>query len=97
VHRIDEVYAHYAGGAHKLPVHPLYSAKTEGRLVAADITYTARRLTRRQTTREKRLGQVSVYTGTEVYISISDQSVVQDDHAVSELSVRALCSNRHLT
>ena len=97
VHRLINVYGHYSGGAPKQPVLPLYSATTDGRLAASVLSYTSRRLMRRQTTREKRLGQVAVYTGTETYISLSEPSVAQEDQAVAELSVRALCSNRHLT
>ena len=96
-HRILDVYAHYAGGAQKMPVYPLYSVTTENRLATPDLSYTARRLMRRQTTKEKRLGQVSVYSGTEMYVSLSEPARAQDEQAVAELSVRALCSNRHLT
>ena len=96
-HRILEVYAHHAGGGQKTPVLPLYSASTDNRLATPDLCYTARRMMRRQTTREKRLGQVSVYSGTEMFLSLTEPAGAHDDNAVSELSVKALCSNRHLT
>jgi type VI secretion system protein ImpG len=96
-HRVLEVYAHYAGGGQKTSVYPLYSASTDNRLATPDLCYTVRRLRRRQTTKEKRLGQVSVYSGTEMFISLTEPAGARDENAVSELSVRALCSNRHLT
>jgi type VI secretion system protein ImpG len=46
---------------------------------------------------EKRVGLSSDYTGTDMYISLNALGGMDDEDAVAELSVRALCSNRHLT
>jgi len=54
-------------------------------------------LPRRRTVEEKRAGLSSDYTGTDMFISLSALGGEDDEAAVSELSVRALCSNRHLT
>jgi type VI secretion system protein ImpG len=97
-HRILEVNAHYAGAQNKLPVRPLYSASME-RPGGADrnLFYTVRRLPRRRTMEETRFGSASDYTGTDMFLSLVEESGLDDDHGANELSIRALCSNRHLT
>jgi type VI secretion system protein ImpG len=97
-HRVLEVYAHYAGAQNKIPVRPLYSASME-RPGTADqnLFYTVRRLPRRRTMEETRFGSRSDYTGTDMFLSLVEESGIDDDRAANELSVRALCSNRHLT
>ncbi|MBL8587041.1 MAG: type VI secretion system baseplate subunit TssF [Methylobacteriaceae bacterium] len=96
-HRVLELTAHYRGGAQKQRVYPLYSAANGGRLADTDLCYTLRRLPRRRTTNEKRVGVASNYTGTDMFISLVEPATIDSDHAVAELGVRALCSNRHLT
>jgi type VI secretion system protein ImpG len=96
-HRLLDVYAHYSGGRDKVPVKPLYSASLESTQHASELYFTVRRLPRRRTVEEKRIGISSDYTGTDMFISLSALGGDDDDAAVSELSVRALCSNRHLT
>jgi type VI secretion system protein ImpG len=54
-------------------------------------------LPRRRTVEEKRVGLFSDYTGTDMFISLSALGGTDDEAAIAELSVRALCSNRHLT
>jgi type VI secretion system protein ImpG len=96
-HRLLEVYAHYPGGRDKVPVQPLYSASLEGAQHAPSLFYTLRRLPRRRSIEEKRVGISSDYTGTDLFVSLSALGGTDDDSAIAELSVRALCSNRHLT
>jgi type VI secretion system protein ImpG len=96
-HRLLDVYAHYPGGQEKVPVQPLYSASLGGPQHSAGLHYTLRRLPRRRTVEEKRLGLSSDYTGTDMFISLSESGAVDDVAGIAELSVRALCSNRHLT
>jgi type VI secretion system protein ImpG len=96
-HRLLEIYAHYAGGQAKVPVRPLYSASLEGAQNSSGPSYTLRRQPRRRTVEEKRDGTSSNYTGTDIFISLSDLAGTDDDSAIAELSVRTLCSNRHLT
>ena len=96
-HRLLEVYAHYPGGREKVPVQPLYAASLERGQHASGLNYTVRRLPRLRSVEEKRLGVSSDYTGTDMFISLSTLGGTDDDDAVAELSVRALCSNRHLT
>jgi type VI secretion system protein ImpG len=97
-HRVLEVYAHFAGGRDKQPVLPLYSSPPEANGGAASgLFYTVRRLPRRRSAQERKYGSPSDYTGTDMFISLVEPAGVDDDFAVTELSVRALCSNRHLT
>lgn len=95
-HRIMDVYAHFPGGVDKVPVRPLYSASVEGRSTS-DLYYTIRRLPRRRTIEEKKYGASSNYVGTDMFISLGEPAFLDDQSSISELSVRALCSNRHLT
>ena len=96
-HRLLEVYAHYPGGGEKVPVRPLYSASLETAQQRSGPYYVVRRLPRRRTVEEKRLGVSSDYTGTDMFVSLSELGGGDDDAAIAELSMRALCSNRHLT
>lgn len=94
-HRLLEVYAHYTGGREKEPVHPLYSSP-EGASPRFGLHYTQRRLPRRRSAQERRFGQASDYTGSDMFISLGEPAGLDTGQGVSELSIRALCSNRHL-
>jgi len=96
-HRILEVFAHYPGGREKVPVRPLYSASLHDSSAVFETFFSIRRLPRRRAVEEKRTGVSSDYTGTDMFISLSELGGVDDGEAIAELSVRALCSNRHLT
>jgi type VI secretion system protein ImpG len=95
--RILEVYAHYPGGQDKVPVRPLYAASLDGSQMDSGLAFTVRRLPRRRTIEEKRYGAASDYVGTDMFISLVEPASINNEPAVGELSVRALCSNRHLT
>jgi type VI secretion system protein ImpG len=94
-HRLLDVYAHYAGRPEKVPVQPLYSGSANGN-GQAGLFYTVRRMPRRRSTRERAYGVTSDYTGTDMFLSLSEPAGLDSDPRVAELSVRALCSNRHL-
>jgi type VI secretion system protein ImpG len=96
-HRLLDVYAHYVGGREKVPVQALYSASLDAAQRASGLYYMIRRLPRRRAVEEKRVSISSDYTGTDMFISLSALGGTDEDNAISELSVRALCSNRHLT
>ncbi len=74
---------------------PLYAASREaGR--EPGLAYAIRRLPRRRTEAERSYGHVSDYAGTDVFLSLVEPDRLDDERGVAELSVRALCSNRHL-
>ncbi len=96
-HRILEVNAHYPGGGNKELVPPLYSTRSDGTPFSKNLFYTLRRLPRRATAGERRQGVTSDYMGTDVFLALVEPATVEaDDARVMELSVKALCSNRHL-
>ena len=88
------VFAHIPGAPQKVPVEPLYSAMAARS--ATGLCYTIRRLPRRRTIEEKKYGPVSDYAGTDVFLSLGERSDPDELLRVAELSVEALCTNRHL-
>jgi type VI secretion system protein ImpG len=96
-HRLLDVYAHYAGGQERAQVRPLYSAGMDAAKSDSGLFYTVRRMPRRRTFEEKLYGASSDYTGTDMFISLGEPTTVESQNNIAELSVRALCSNRHLT
>jgi type VI secretion system protein ImpG len=96
-HTVQAVFAHRPGAQDKVPVRALYSASIDRDEVEVPLYYTVRRLTRRRTSEERRFGSASDYTGTDMFISVTAPLGLADNDSFSELSIRALCSNRHLT
>lgn len=92
--RVTRVFAHIPGAPQKVPVEPLYSAMASRS--ATGLSYTIRRLPRRRTIEEKKYGPVSNYAGTDVFLSLGERSDPEELLRVAELSVVALCTNRHL-
>ncbi len=92
--RVTDVFAHIPGAPQKVPVKPLYSAMAARS--ATGLSYTIRRLPRRRTIEEKKYGPVSNYTGTDVFLSLGERSDPDELLRVAELTVVALCTNRHL-
>lgn len=95
-HTVLEVHAHYAGHARRERLPPLYGSTSDFKAPASSVHYTLRRLARRRTATERRFGASSDYVGTEMFISIGQPDAVSEQDRIQELSVRALCSNRHL-
>ncbi|KRP88134.1 type VI secretion protein [Bradyrhizobium pachyrhizi] len=97
-HQVLEVYAHFPAEKDKRRVRPLYSAAVDRTAGSVEgLYYTVRRLPRRRTVEEKTYGAASDYTGTDMFLSLLEPGDPSGDGSAAELSVRALCSNRHLT
>jgi type VI secretion system protein ImpG len=96
-HRVLKMFAHFAGSSDKVEVYPLYSAPPPNVPEESAIFYTVRRMPRRRTVEERRYGKASNYTGTDLFLSLANHGGVGEDRQIAELSVRVLCSNRHLT
>ncbi|HEY3621519.1 MAG TPA: type VI secretion system baseplate subunit TssF [Roseiarcus sp.] len=92
--RVVRVFAHVPGAPQKLAVEPLYSARAARS--PTGLTYTIRRLPRRRTADERKYGPVSDYVGTDVFLSLGERADPNETLRVAELSVDALCTNRHL-
>ncbi|WAP71112.1 type VI secretion system baseplate subunit TssF [Jiella pelagia] len=99
-HRIVSVAAIFAGkpdGAPVLPLHaPAAAIEAASAARAGVLTYTARRLPRRPTDRERRHGSPPAYRGTDLFLSLGETATRDVDAPPRELAVTALCSNRHL-
>lgn len=96
VHRIREVFAHYAGERAKVPVWPVYSLPEDGRRPRDALYYSIRRRRRRLSERERRFGPAGDYLGTETLIALHEPAGLDTADRVQRLQVTALCSNRHL-
>ena len=88
------MFAHVPGAPQKLAVEPLYSARAARS--ATGLTYTVRRLPRRRTADERKYGSLSDYAGADVFLSLGERADPDETLRVAELSVDALCTNRHL-
>nr|WP_246412984.1 type VI secretion system baseplate subunit TssF [Methylobacterium brachythecii] len=95
-HRILQVFAHQPGRQGKVPVPPLYAPGSSVAGGSAGLSYTVRRMPRRRTGRERLQGAASDYTGTDIFLSLVEPAGIDAETSVAEVSVRALCSNRHL-
>jgi type VI secretion system protein ImpG len=92
--RVVNVFAHIPGVQQKVLVEPLYTAAAARS--ASGLCYTVRRLPRRRTAEERKYGLKSDYTGTDMFLSLGERSDPEEVSRVAELSVQALCTNRHL-
>lgn len=94
--RISSGFAHFAGNSEKREIHPLFAGPPLDASEASTIFYTLRRLPRRRSQDERRFGQLSSYTGTDTFLTLTNHVGREDDMRVAEISLRAWCSNRHL-
>lgn len=94
--RITDVFAHYTGRQTRARVQPLYGLPEAEGNPHQVLYYTARRRDRRLTEDEKRFGRRARYLGTETFLSLHEPPGTSETDAVQRLSIRALCSNRHL-
>lgn len=95
-HRILEVVAHHRGGVGSTKAIPLYGVERGAVLREAAIAYTVRRSPRRLTAHERRQGSFTTYPGSDMFLSLGETLAAAQRLGVAELSVKALCSNRHL-
>lgn len=82
------------GSAARMPFEPFYRSGSGN--PDAKAFFTIRREKRLLTAREKREGSMSNYLGSEVFLSLVDGASAPFNENVEGLSVRVLCSNRHL-
>jgi type VI secretion system protein ImpG len=97
IYRVLDVFAHYSGSSDKVRTFPLYSLPTDNTPLNEALFHTTRRLPRRETVQEQRIGARTSYVGSEVFLSLREPVKIDEKDRVRELSVRALVSNRHLT
>ena len=97
IYRVTGVTAQLPRNKEGVRVFPLYSAPADNVPLAHALYYSVRRLERRKTDRERRLGMRSTYLGTETFISLREPPGGIDGEHARTLNVRALVTNRHLT
>lgn len=96
-HRILEVSAHRPGQTEKIPVYKIYSAPEDQTAHSSALFYSVRRLQRRRTSDENKYGLRSDYMGTDMFLTlVGHERASETGDPISEISVRAMCSNRHL-
>lgn len=78
----------------KIPIEPFYRATD--RSEHSRFYYSINRKPRMLSERERRFGQRSSYSGSEVYISFVDAECAPCQPDLKELAFEAICSNRHL-
>lgn len=91
---VTEVAAVARGSGGKVPFQPFYRCEVGN--PGAKAFYTVNREPRHLTGREKREGPFSRYLGSEVFLSLVDGRNAPFDGEIEALSVKVLCSNRHL-
>ncbi|RFB76349.1 type VI secretion system baseplate subunit TssF [Methylovirgula sp. 4M-Z18] len=96
-HRLVKMFAHVTGSGDKLEVFPLYAGPPRGVSASETMFYTVRRAPRRRSQEERRSGQPSQYVGSDMFVMLTNHRDRADKLKIAELSLRALCSNRHLT
>lgn len=96
-HRILTVGADRAGQSDKMPVFPIYSSPEDATVRSRALFFSIRRMQRKRTGKEVRFGASSDYIGTDMFLTLVGHDVLDEEgDPISHLSVRALCSNRHL-
>ena len=91
---IESVTGYGVSPEDEQPFLPFYLARDTG--MDAGAFYTMHRVTRQPTDRERRIGKVSSYAGSEVYLSLVDAKAAPYRTQLDQLGVKALCTNRHL-
>jgi len=107
VYRVNRVTG-YSTGAEERPFRPFYSASDadggssvvitsdSGSSSPAGSYFIVNRVPRALSEREKRVGQRSSYTGSEVYVSLVDAKSAPYSSDLRQLGVETLCTNRDL-
>jgi type VI secretion system protein ImpG len=91
---VDSVKGIGANAEEVQEFHPFYRSRFGD--VAGSAYYTAHRVPRVLTERERRFGHVSSYSGSEVYVSLVDLQAAPYRGDLRQLAVEVLATNRHL-
>jgi type VI secretion system protein ImpG len=94
VYQILEVVGISAKTNEEQRFEPFYLARDGEGLSRA--YYTVNRFPRVLTAKEKKFGAVSSYAGSELFVSLVDPKAAPYSRQLSQLSITALCTNRHL-
>ena len=94
VYQIEAVTGHGESSEEEQRIHPFYLARDLD--LGSSAFYTVNRAPRVLSEKERRFGQATSYAGGEVFLSLVDGADAPYRSDLQQLSVKALCSNRHL-
>ncbi|MEM6636301.1 MAG: type VI secretion system baseplate subunit TssF [Pseudomonadota bacterium] len=97
VQRVTEVTAQFSDDGGKAPVYPIYGAPPSVDRPSQALYYSLRTRPRRLSAAERRRGHSKDYAGTETLLLLTEPADLDDSFRAERLSVRTICSNRHLT
>jgi type VI secretion system protein ImpG len=97
VYRVNRVTG-FATGGHETVFRPFYAATDADALGGSSQAsfFSTNRVPRALSDREKRAGQRTSYTGSEVYVSLVDAQSAPFSSDIRQLAVETLCTNRDL-
>lgn len=94
VHSVLEVTGYSKTSSEQQPFHPFYLQPMHHPRQGG--FYSVNRLPRTLSENEKKFGAKSTYAGSEVFLTLVDPSAAPFSPNLEQLSVEALCTNRHL-
>jgi type VI secretion system protein ImpG len=94
IYQIEAVTGHGEAAEDEQQIHPFYLARDLD--LGSSAFYAVNRLPRVLSEKEKKFGQATPYAGSEVYLSLVDGADAPYSDSLDQLSVKALCTNRHL-
>lgn len=94
VYRVEKVTGLGTTSEEQQAFHPFYLSRHQD--PAHGAFFTARRVPRLLTQKERRFGKATSYAGSEVYLSIVDAASAPYRTGLKQLAVEALVTNRHL-
>ena len=94
VYQIETVTGHGERADEDQQIRPFYLARDLD--VGVSAFYTVNRIPRVLSEKERKFGQATTYAGDEVFLSLVDSADAPYRSSLQQLSVKALCSNRHL-
>ena len=94
IYQIEAVTGHGEVAEEEQQIYPFYLARDLD--LESSAFYAVNRLPRVLSEKEKKFGQATPYAGSEVYLSLVDGADAPYSDSLDQLSVKALCTNRHL-
>ncbi len=94
IYQIEAVTGHGEVAEDEQQIYPFYLARDLD--LGSSAFYAVNRLPRVLSEKEKKFGQATPYAGSEVYLSLVDGADAPYSDSLDQLSVKALCTNRHL-
>ncbi|MGC2579112.1 MAG: type VI secretion system baseplate subunit TssF, partial [Terrimicrobiaceae bacterium] len=94
IYQVEAVTGHGEVAEEEQQIYPFYLARDLD--LESSAFYAVNRVPRVLSEKEKKFGQATPYAGSEVYLSLVDGADAPYSNSLEQLSVKALCTNRHL-